>query len=364
MRFAPATWVATLSVMLAACGGSDGGGDRTPTPVPERALFVRVSGNDGNSGRTPMEALRTVARAAQLAAPGTTVIVGPGTYVGRVDIDGIQGTQNRPVRFVADIAGTATGDRAGAVTLDAGGDIFSVRVSRTPYLTLDGFTLTGALPGSDATAAGLQVRSQSHHADIRNCIVTTGGLSDGIRLQNSSDALLFNNLVFDTGRGIRIADGAQRARLINNTVATSRNIAVLIGGANEQGEAASGATLLNNILQPGDGRVTIRVEIGPPSALDGYMGNFNLSFVNGLSDQLRAYQPEGIRGADDVNERARFLNVERGDFRLDQTRSPAVDAGTDTIDEELLAELFARTTDRDNRRDRPPVDLGYHYPLR
>jgi hypothetical protein len=106
--------------------------------------------------------------------------------------------------------------------------------------------------------------------------------------------------------------------------------------------------------------VSIAVEDGPPSARDGYTGNFNLAFAPDLGDQTKTYRPAVIQGLDDVNEDALFVDLEAGDFHLSPD-SPARNAGTGDIDADLLNALLARTTSSNDQLDFPPVDWGYHY---
>jgi parallel beta-helix repeat protein len=207
----------------------------------------------------------------------------------------------------------------------------------------------------------VHVRSTSPNVTIRNCIITNN--ADGIRVQNSTDVLLFNNLIYDnSNRGIRIADGATRARIVNNTIVNNNNRGLAVGGANDAGVACTDATVRNNIIQDNN-NVSISIDDGPPSSLDGYTGNFNLVYFAGLEDQTKTYRPTTIVGANDVNEPARLTDPAAEDYTLDQAASPAVDAGTGNIGDALVSALFDRTTSPDGAPDRPPVDLGYHAPI-
>jgi hypothetical protein len=71
-------------------------------------FFVRISGDDTNIGASPSQAFRTISKAAQVVDEGATVYVGAGTYQEEVLL-GKQGTSSKPIVFVADTAGTATG---------------------------------------------------------------------------------------------------------------------------------------------------------------------------------------------------------------------------------------------------------------
>jgi parallel beta-helix repeat protein len=351
--------IACLAV--SACGGGGGGGGGpTPTPAPGHVLFVRTSGSDDNDGTTPDQALQSVVHAAQLLRPGVTVYVGPGRYVGRVDIASVPGTESAPVKLLADPNGEHTLDMPGAVILDADGDIFTLRLSTTPYLSVDGFTITGAAPVGSTSGTQIEIRSSAANAAIRNCVITDGGPADGIRLQDSDSVLLFDNLIVGNNRGIVISGAATNARLINNTIADNRATAVTI---KESGSMApTGGMLRNNIIQDSNNNVSISVSSGPPSSLTGYSGDFNLSFVSGASDQTKPYRPSTIRGNDDVNADAMFADAMHGDFHLD-SGSPAIDAGTKDIDMALVDELQQRSATSDGALDTALPDLGYHYPV-
>ena len=355
--------------LLFACGGSSGngssssggGGGGGPTPVPSDILYVRASGDDTNSGKSPDEALQTIVRAAQLLRPGTTIYVGPGHYPGRVEIAGVGGSADLPATLIADTTGAQTGDAPGDVVLNANGDIIALRISKSPYTIIDGFTITGANPSSNSSATAIQVRSASTNVTIRNCSVSNNGSGDGIRVQSSNDILIFNNLIVDDNRGIRITDGSQNAHIINNTIADNAGTALAIGGTNSAGVVPTGATVVNNIIQDSKNNVNISIDTGPPSSLTGYTGDFNLVFITGLSDQTTSYRPASIRGNHDVNHDAKFDDSGNGDYHL-ASDSPAVNAGTNSIDSALLTELEHRTTSSDGTDDKSPVDIGYHYP--
>jgi parallel beta-helix repeat protein len=348
-------------ILFAACGsgggGGDGGGNGGPNP-PLVTLYVRQSGNDDAIGTSPEEALKTVTRAAQFLAPGVTVYVGPGFYEGGVDIAGIDTTERAPVQLIADPEGEFTGDAPGEVVIDADEGIFAVRVSRTPFVLIDGFILVGADSGQTA----VHIRSNSSGATVQNCVISNAGPADGIRVQDSDDVLIFNNLIFDNNRGIRIGNGSQNARIINNSIVENGSTAVSIGGVNGNNEASSGATLRNNIIQGSRNNVSIAVDDGPPSARAGYSGNFNLAFAPDLGDQTKTYRPAVLQGLDDVNEDALFVDLEDGDFHL-SSDSPARDSGSGDIGGALLNALLERSTSSNDQLDVPPVDIGYHYPV-
>jgi parallel beta-helix repeat protein len=356
-----------IGLLFSACGGGGGGGGgggNDPT-----TYYVRANGDDGDNGRSPETAFRTLERGVKNLSPGDEVIVGPGLYTAPVvaptepqptevvELLRVLGTAADPIRITADATGAATGDAPGAVIIDGEDKTLGVRLSRSEYVIFDGFEV---IRGGGDNGAGIQVRSESKHVTVQNCQVHDSG--DGIRLENASDVLLFNNLIYgNTNRGIAAVRGSQRARIINNTVAHNANRGITIGGVNDSGTASNGATLRNNIIQENQ-NISIFVDDGPPSSLVDYDADYNLVFIPDLADPSRTYRPTTIVGEHDIHEDALFKLPEQGLYALDHA-SPAVDTGTaDKVGSALIDELLSRATSQDGDRDRPPVDLGFHYP--
>lgn len=357
----------TACLLLAACGGGGGGGQASNEA---QTFYVNPTGNDRNNGLSPERPFRTLGRAVDGLAPGDVVYVAPGTYTPPavppdgapaaqvVEIKGLAGTRDEPVAIIADSRGEQTLTEPGEVIVDGQDVAIGLRVSRSTSVILDGFRIVRARGDN---GAGVQVRSHSDGTIVRNCVISDS--ADGIRVEGSDDALVFNNLVYgNDNRGVRIGSGSQRVRLINNTIVGNGNRGVFIGGADADNIAPTNATLLNNLLQDNQS-LAIGVDEGPPSALVGYSGNFNLVFATRFADQTRAYRPASIIGAKDVNLDAQFVDAEGGDFRL-AAESPAIDAGTDVIGDALRSALFERSATADDRVDGHPVDIGYHYPPR
>lgn len=343
--------------------GTPGARSPSPTngPVGPATMYVRASGNDDNDGSSPAQALRTMTSAASRSAPGTTIHVGPGVYTGRITFTRVAGTADAPIQLLADPSGRTTGDAAGDVVLDAGGDTVNLVVTRTPFMTIDGFVFRGSVPQTTpdrVASTSIGLRTQSHSVTIRNCVFTSGGLSDGVRIDASSDALVFDNLFHDNDRGIVITGDSQRTRVINNTLVNHLRTGIAI--AQRGGVAPADTTVTNNIVQGNENNIAISVDEGPPSALEGYSGDFNLAFEPGLEDQTTVYRPDSIRGAQDVNADAVLANPGEGDVHLG-TDSPAIDAGSDGIGSDLVDALRQRSTVVGGAPDEGNVDLGYHY---
>ncbi len=321
----------------------------TPTAAPQRtAIFVRLNGDDANSGLTPSRALRTISHAARLAPSGYRIVVGPGLYVDGITTDG-QGRASEDLMFEADVSGAQTGDPAGPVVIDASESPLAAafRLTKAVGTVIDGFTITG---GADA---GIVIKSDSDDFVIRNCIFY-GNPGAGIRVQDSARTLVFNNLIYSNGReGIAIVgqgSGSADARVINNTVWGNSDRALRIGTSST---GSPGALVRNNIFQDnGIGFVPVleNVKVFPTSEPD-YDGDFNLVFP-------ASYLPFDLVGDHDVAADAEFLSAVDSDFRISFS-SPAIDAGG-PLPGDLESQLGARSATGTNLDDGAP-DLGYHF---
>jgi hypothetical protein len=326
----------------------------TKTPGPPVTLYVRQRGNDGNPGTAPDQALRTLAEAVKRLSPGSTLYVGAGVYAERLALTNLPGTAALPVQILADRTGARTGD-AGDVIVDANGGLVSAILTNSPYVTLDGFILRGAVPTETGSAVSVRVRGGSDHVTVRNCVIANAQPADGIRVDSSSDVLLFNNLVYSADRGIVVTGAANRVALVNDTVVLSDHAALSIRASG--GATPNDVTATNCIFQENGTAAAIDAS----SAMGAYSGDYNLVYQPSAADQQTAYNPPSLRGDHDKNADALFVNIGVGDVHLD-SGSPAIDAGTGRIDDALQSALEQRSTTPDGARDRSPLDLGYHYP--
>ena len=342
-----------LALSVCACGGG-GGGTPAASPPPPNPLYVRVAGNDVNSGGDPADALRTITKAAQIARSGYTIIVGPGTYREGVTTSSV-GVPPQGLTFIADSTGGQTGDSPGPVVVNAAGSATAAgfSLSSSPGTIIDGFTITG---GADA---GIVIKSGSSGGSdnfrIQNSVIF-GNPGDGIRVQDSGQALIFNNLIYgNAGSGVNIAgqsSGSPNAHIINNTIFGNQFRGVSVGNTKH---ASPAAYLRNNIIQNSGTDFSIKVITDPRSDLN-YNGDFNLV-------RPATYSPSAIMGNHDVSADALFVNSGAGDFHL-QANSPAMNAGDSLIDMiDLQTRLRGRTTIGGNACDKSALDLGYHYPI-
>ncbi|HYD50502.1 MAG TPA: right-handed parallel beta-helix repeat-containing protein, partial [Terriglobales bacterium] len=364
-----------------------------PTVVPAAEIYVRVGGNDTNSGRSPDQALRTIQAAVEAARAGTEVIVGPGVYAETVEMTR-SGTAEEPILLRADVSGSRTGDSAGPVVVDGSVARRGFFVDGASFVIIDGFTVINTVD------AAIQVRRGAESVVIRNTEIYAGR-EDGIRVQDSPLVTLLNNLIYCNGRrGIVIAGstGSANARVINNTVVGNRDRGVFIGTSTAP---SAGAVLRNNLLQD---NCSNNLQVATNS-LEGYSGQYNLvsspSYVGAMVHPTdTAYFEGGV-----VNRPAGFVSraicngvcrapvpvppsptprptvpplpnppeftIERGpgDFRLRQTLAgdpppdgTGVDQGDPSLDRAYTDILRGRTTATNGVPDGGRIDIGYHFP--
>jgi parallel beta-helix repeat protein len=340
----------SVAIALSACGGSSGG------PPPATSLYVRASGNDTNSGGSPATALKTIARAVQLAPSGSRIIVGPGTYN-----EGV--TAASVLAFFADTSGAFTQDPPGAVVIDLSGlQEPGFELSSSKGSLIDGFTI------KHAADAGIVLKGSSDSSIIQDCTISLT-VGDGIRLQDSSNVLVFNNLVYDnagTGIGVGAATvGSANAKIVNNTIFGNSTRGITVGDAAPK-PASPGTFIRNNIIQNNVGDASIEVFTGSDV---GYDEDFDL--VTPATFLPVSPDLSGKHDFRDVD--AQFVGPTRGDFHLSSS-SPAIDEGdtsdlvhkTMTVDSNgqpisISVFLKGRTTTGGTVCDLKAPDLGFHY---
>ena len=342
---------ALVATLAAGCGGSSG--DSQPGPPPPNPLYVRSTGRDTNTGADPANALRTIGRAAQLARTGYEIIVGPGTYPGNIGTTAAVGPAPQRVQFIADVRGAQTGDLPGEVRVVGDGTGAGFNISNSPGTLIDGFTIVGF---SDA---GIVIKSGSNNFTIQNCLIFSNS-GNGIRVQDSDDVLIFNNLVHDNDKtGIVVAgngSGSRRARVLSNTIAQNG----AQGMPSERGltigtssTASPNAEVRNNIIQDNLGSHSIKVFSTPPRSDEGYNagnpeGN-NLVFPG-------TYDPSHIRGTSDLNVSALYTTA----FYL-TPNSPAIDRGAGLNLPNAQTTILRSRTTTGTDLDRGAFDLGFHF---
>lgn len=340
-----------LAMVSTACGG--GGGDGSGPPI---TLYVRASGNDGNTGEAPESALRSIRTAVLRARGGDTIIVGPGRYTPPaetagivVDITAKTASPRQPLLIRADPTGASTGDSPGNVEIDSATGPFGFRLTGSSGIVIDGFVIVG---GRGTNTAGIQVRSGSSDVIVRNCEIRQN-LGDGIRIEASNRAVVLNNLIWDNGnRGVQVSGGgtgSDGTRIVNNTVASNGNDGISIGGG-----VITNTFLRNNLIVD-------NVQRGIDTdgdATRGYDADYNLVFPTAT-----AYGILTPKGLNDLSVDPLLI----GGFRLAQiasgqgVNSAAVNAGDPATAAEFRTVVSTRTTATDERLDLDRLDIGYHY---
>lgn len=330
--------------------------------APLRTLFVTNDGNDAQDGMSPASAFATMRAAAQAAVPGDQIVVAPGLYAeGDIHLNN-SGTVNRPIAFVADTTGKLSGSVPGPVIIDAQGkyDTGFVLLNRS-FVAIRGFHVTRTRQAGiqlRACAAGdgaCKVTSGSDHVSILDNVIFSG--RRGIQIEDSTDATIFNNLVYaNTSTGISIK-GSQRTasntRVINNTLYRNGAYGILLG----RDRGATGAVLANNIVRASAFSDLTAFEESTPGLV---LTHNNLKRARGVPPD-----PSGIVGAPGFVDPMGTDRVLGGygfaddDFHIDVRRpSVVIDTGALAATDLGLSSMVVLS---DGAQDSGPVDLGFHY---
>ena len=179
----------------------------------------------------------------------------------------------------------------------------------------------------DNVGLGIQLYHEGVYSVHRNTVkdnqVHNNGKT-GIIVGWGNDNLVYNNLVWSNGDGIRIDYGSQNTKIYNNTVYTTTNTAGWGGISNGSDPLTAippgGTIITNNIVMLSATR-GIR-NTSPAVAII----SFNLIYQSRLSD---IYDIAGTVSltANITGRNPQFVNPATADFHL-KTDSPAIDAGT------------------------------------
>jgi parallel beta-helix repeat protein len=337
------------------------------TSLHAETFYVRKTGANGPgiSGTSPASAFATIGFAASLARGGDTVVVGPGVYrEGDIKPDG-NGRREEPVVLYADRSGSLTGDAPGEVVIDAAGFENGFKLSARPWVVVNGFTVT------NADEEGIAVRNVSDSCVITNCVVFSNR-RDGIRVRDSIDVIVFNNLVYDNARHgiefeglgttIRPLVGSSGGVIINNTLYANAGDGIRI----EEAPPSPNMLILNNVITENTG-VGMNLKEG---STEGFVGQWNLNTDGyNTSEVSHARLDTGVAplfiapaGADGHLGGTGHAD---DDFRLRQlatgqaVESAAVDASP--IKPKKLGMARAASTRIDGAADKGGVDIGFHF---
>ena len=309
--------------------------------------FVRKTGNNGNAGTSAGAAWLTIDYAADSMSAGDTVYVGAGTYSERVT-PSPSGTSGSPIRYIADIDGTQTGD-AGDVLVTGSSGLQTLVLSNKDYLEFDSFKFKGF--GDDAVRVyfadgivldnceiyggtqGINVTG-GYNLTVRNCIIRDNS-KDGINTATVTGMLVSRCEIYGNVMGIDVDSGGVTIRNCLLRDNSSRGIDLTVGTA-----VVQNCTLVSNTtdgIHEGSGTLTITNSIVANNGDDGIDADagsithtYNLVYGNsGLDFEGTSLSTGEI--SDDP------LFVSSTDYRI-TLLSPARNAGTDltgTVDDDL-----------------------------
>jgi parallel beta-helix repeat protein len=341
---------------------------------PFMPIYVRDEGgifSDG-VGLTESTAFATIGAAAQHAAAGITVVVGPGRY----RECNLQPPRNHGLAtFLADPNGEHIPEVPNPVVIDASrcdaGDT-GFSISSACGVVVDGFHVTGA------TEDGIRVYDDCDGAELRHNVAFQNG-KHGIEVINSADVRVFNNLAFENAKGgIAVGSrlrtgptpaGSRRAVVEFNTAWGNAFNGIQIGDGTG---ISSHATVRYNVTGENGGN---GIEVGDderrPENLRGYETKYNLvgdsygagvprnvgDLLLNLSNEPVYVDPSQIDTSGEWPNDDHFRLVQTAAGQPDQSR--AVDHGDVSAVEAGLAD---RSTRSDGIADDGVVDIGYHYP--
>ena len=341
--------------------------------IPDDTFFVRASGSDANSGRSPREAWQTLAHALSMITAGATLHVGAGTYAGPLTLQH-DSSATTPLVLSGDRAGRMTGD-PGAVVIEAGGSPWALLLREADGVLVQGLTLRGAQTGlriedcSEIRVLACQPQENDfgivvEGADglvVQDCRISANRV-DGLRVEGARRTRIENNLVYGNLQdGLVLLSPSEGTSIRFNTFyRNGRN------HLREEEPGGSGA-IEENILTEG-GADPIALTLG-----SSYQTGPNMVWANQKPGPSRGF-PEGSVEADPL-----FVDpfgpdgilggsgADDDDFRL-LANSTAIDLGHSLARDVVLGSresLATRTTRADgllewSGADLPATNLGFH----
>jgi hypothetical protein len=316
-------------------------------------LYVSMNGSDSNPG-TAAAPFATILKASQVATPGTTVHVAPGTYAGGFKTT-TSGTESAPIHYVSDTKWGADIVPAANSSHDMGWE------NRGAYVTIDGFEVNGSnyLGGTPwrfglyssgshsaivnnnvhniaqnivpSSAGGAGIEGDSWYGgtniDLIGNVVHDIGPGDSFTIQGiyeTASGNVMNNVVYRaSGYGIHLWHDANHVNIVNNTVFNNDKGGIVVGGAdfvNTTGPADY-VKVENNIVY--DNKNYGIIEAGATGTHNVYTNN--LVYDNGTNFSLQ----NGLVATNTISADPKFVNyiaTGGGDYHL-AAGSPAIDAG-------------------------------------
>lgn len=349
-------FAALFCVVLLVLGGCclrEGSSEQIVIPEVVRTnLFVAPGGSDANPG-TQAEPFRTIARAAQVVTPGTTVYVAPGLYTGGFRTD-VSGSVEARIIFVSserwgakivpplDSRSTSAWDNRGnyvdiiGFDIDGfqyqsgtkwlsgiynGGSHNSVRHNHVHHIALD-------IPCESPGGAGIAVDSyyKGKQAEVVGNNVHDIGPGD-CRYQHGiyvgTQARVRSNVIYRiSGAGIHLWHDAHHVDITGNTVSASGSGIVVGGGDFYYSKGPNDHTIVaNNIVFDNTHGI---LEQGAIGSNNRYM--HNLVFRNATGDWGLAKGREHIGTIAAEPAFVEYSRTGTPDFRL-SAKSPAIGRG-------------------------------------
>jgi hypothetical protein len=314
------------------------------------SLYVATTGSDSNPG-TSSAPLKTIAKAAALAKPGTSVYVRPGTYSGGF-VTNTSGTSAARIRYLATVKWGVKIVPPAKSTNNIGWRNFG------SYVDIVGFEIDGtktqsgtkwrtgisavgsynvvsgnhihhiAQLDSDCTSnGGSGINSNNYYYGYHNKIVGNtihhiGALNcrfiGGVYMATSGEVQ--NNLIYSNGNwGIQTWHDAANVIISNNTVVKNgKGILVGGGGYYHLTGPADNFVVANNIVY--DNAMYGIAEMGEVGTNNTYINN--MSYKNGTNWMLNSWNTH----TNDINAEPQFADYAGGNYRL-KSSSAAVNRG-------------------------------------
>src|SRR6478609_2523901 len=218
---------ATLVSVLAIVGGVGCATSANAAVVPQ-TFYVSPTGTDLNTGLSTARPFKTIQHALDLAQPGTTISLGPGSYRESVDTK-VDGTTEAPITIRGTGAGTGYAG-APAVPVYGTGHVFDIFNSN---YRLDGFAVNGeeglvgkTFPTMMSQAVAFKDANQAAIVDSRPIYVSSpvadgvitnvtisnmsisGSGGECVRMRNTSYSAITNSTISFCGLTAKQTDGA------------------------------------------------------------------------------------------------------------------------------------------------------------